>query len=105
MAQDAISDPRFKQLGRLPSDLTWEDLSKAAKAQNMVAFYGAGTATQAANLADKFAKDLLKRDYIVVTRRRSQNTPKDAFSQLELNKIVDAEIKQADRDWETYLLG
>lgn len=95
MAQDAISDPRFKQLGRLPSDLTWEDLSKAAKAQNMVTFYGAGTATQTANLADKFAKDLLKRDYIVVTRRRTGNTPKGAFSQLELNKIVDAEIKEA----------
>jgi len=95
MAQDAISDPRFKALGRLPSDLTWEDLSKAAKAQNMVSFYGAGSATQTGNLADKFAKELLKRDYVVVTRRRSSNTPKEAFSQLELNKIIDNEIKDA----------
>ena len=95
MAQDAVSDPRFKALGRLPSDLTWEDLSKAAKAQNMVSFYGAGAATQRGSLADKFAKELLKRDHVVVTRRRSSNTPKDAFSQLELNKLIDEQIKLA----------
>ena len=96
MAQDAISDPRFKNLGRLPSDLTWEDLSKAAKAQNMVAFYGAGPATQAANLSNKLGKSLLARDYIVVTRRKDSNTPKGAFSQLELNKQIDEAIKQAE---------
>ena len=97
MAQDAISDPRFKALGRLPSDLTWEDLSKAAKAQNMVAFYGAGQATQSANLANKLAKELIDRDFIVVTRRRDRATPKEAFVQLDLNKIVDNAISDAVR--------
>ena len=95
MAQDAMADPRFKALGRLPSDLTWEDLSKGAKYGNMVAFYGAGPATQAATFAGWFAKDLIKRDYVVVVRRRIAATPKEAFSQLELNKIIDNEIKDA----------
>ena len=95
MAQDAIADPRIKALGRLPSDLSWEDLSKAAKAQNMVAFYGAGPATQTANLADNFAKDLLKRNFLVVTQRKTGNTPKGAFSLLEINKRLDESIKTA----------
>ena len=97
MAQDAISDPRFKALGRLPSDLTWEQLSKGAKAQNMVAFYGAGSSTQSASLADNLAKELLKKDYVVVTRKKTGNTPKEAFSQLDLNKIFKQEIDLANK--------
>ena len=95
MAMETVADPRFQDLGELVKDITWEDLSKAAKAQNMVAFYGAGAATQAANVADRFAQFFLDRDYIVVTRRKTSNTPKEAFSLLELNKIFDAEIKKA----------
>jgi len=97
VAQDTISDPRFKALGRLPSDLTWEDLGKGAKYAQMTAFYGAGPATQSATFAGWFAKTLVKKDYVVVTRRRIAATPKEAFSQLEMNKAINEKIKEASR--------
>jgi SPP1 gp7 family putative phage head morphogenesis protein len=97
MAMDTVSDPRFQRINELVDDITWEDLSKAAKAQNMVAFYGAGQATQANNIADKFAKTLLDRDKLVVVRNRTSNTPKDAYSLGEINRKIDDSIKDAEK--------
>jgi len=97
MAMDTVSDPRFQRINELVDDITWEDLSKAAKAQNMVAFYGAGQATQANNIADKFAKTLLGRDKLVVVRNRTGNTPKEAYALSELNRKIDDSIKDAEK--------
>ena len=97
MAMDTIDDPRFQRISELVDDITWEDLSKAAKAQNMVAFYGAGAATQANNIADKFAKVLLGRDRLVVVKNKTSNTPKGAYALNDINKKIDASIKEADK--------
>jgi hypothetical protein len=97
MAMDTVADPRFQRINDLVDDITWEDLSKAAKAQNMVSFYGAGRATQANNIADKFAKTLLEKDKLVVVRNRTSNTPKDALALNEINKTIDFNIKDAER--------
>ena len=98
MAMDTVADPRFQRINDLVGgDITWEDLSKAAKAQNMVSFYGAGQATQANNIADKFAKTLLERDKLVVVRNRTSNTPKDAFALNEINRKLDDAIKDAEK--------
>lgn len=41
VAQDTVNDPEFLKIPALRNaGLTWEDLAKGAKAQNMVAFYG-----------------------------------------------------------------
>jgi SPP1 gp7 family putative phage head morphogenesis protein len=97
MAMDTVSDPRFQKISDLVNDITWEDLSKAAKAQNMVSFYGAGAATQANNIADKFAKVLLGKDRLVVVKNKTSNTPKGAFALNDINKKIDASIKEAER--------
>ena len=97
MAMDTVADPRFQRINDLVDDITWEDLSKAAKAQNMVSFYGAGRATQANNIADKFAKTLLEKDKLVVVRNRTSNTPKEALSLNEINKSIDNHIKDAEK--------
>ena len=97
IAMDAVSDPRFQRINDLVDDITWEDLSKAAKAQNMVAFYGAGQATQATNLTDKFASVLLGKDKLVVVKRRTSDTPKEALVLNDINKSIDNHIKDAER--------
>ena len=97
MAMDTVADPRFQRINDLVDDITWEDLSKAAKAQNMVSFYGAGQSTQANNIADKFAKVLLGRDKLVVVRNKTSNTPKGAYALNDINKKLDNAIKEAEK--------
>jgi hypothetical protein len=69
VAMDTVSDPEFQNIPALKgAGIAWTDLQKAAKAQNMVSFYGAGKATQAANIEAKFASVLGKKGYTVVTK-------------------------------------
>ena len=88
VAMDTVNDPEFLKIPALrDANLTWEDLAKAAKSQNMVSFYGAGDATKTANVANKFSKVLDELGYVTVT--------KDNLS--EKLRIVDGKIKVADR--------
>jgi SPP1 gp7 family putative phage head morphogenesis protein len=88
IAQDTINDPDFLKIPALrDAGLTWEELAKGAKSQNMVSFYGAGDATKTANVAGKMAKILDSKGYASVT--------KDTLG--EQLRIIDGKIKVADR--------
>jgi len=88
IAQDTINDPDFLKIPALrDAGLTWEELAKGAKSQNMVSFYGAGDATKTANVAGKMAKILDNKGYASVT--------KDTLG--EQLRIIDGKIKVADR--------
>ncbi|QGH74736.1 minor head protein-like protein [Bacteriophage DSS3_PM1] len=88
VAMDTIDDPEFRKIPALrDAGLTWEDLAKGAKAANMVTFYGAGAATQAANVTNKMVKVLQGKGFITVTKDELTN-------QL---RIIDGKIKVADR--------
>src|SRR5210317_611630 len=88
VAMDTVNDPEFlKNPALRDAGLTWEDLAKAAKAQNMVSFYGAGAATKTANVANKFAKVLEEKGFITITKE-------ELNSQL---RIIDGKIKVANR--------
>jgi len=92
VAMDTASDPEFHSIKALSgANITWEDLAKAAKAQNMVSFYGAGKATQAANIEAKFASVLEKKGYTVVTR----DELRPILKQID-KSIKDAEYLGAD---------
>jgi len=67
IAAKTFSDPRFKAINA-ELGLSEKDLRKAAKAQNMVTFYGAGERTGILNVEGKLAKILGKdTDTLVVT--------------------------------------
>lgn len=88
VAMDTISDPEFQKITALrEANIQWTDLQKAAKAQNMVSFYGAGKATQAANIEAKFASVLEKKGYTVVTREELRG----------VTNIIDKSIKDAEK--------
>jgi len=88
VAMDTVNDPEFIKIPALrDASLTWEDLAKAAKAQNMVSFYGAGAATKTANIANKFSKVLDDMGFVTVT--------KDNLG--EYLRIIDGKIKVSDR--------
>lgn len=88
VAMDTINDPDFAKIRSLrEANLTWEDLAKGAKAQNMVTFYGAGEATKTANIAGKLSQILDKKGYAAIS--------KDNLN--EILRTVDGKIKQADR--------
>lgn len=57
IASATFEDPRFKKLNERLG-ITERDLKKAAKAQNMVTLYGAGTRTGIMNVEKKLAKPL-----------------------------------------------
>jgi len=59
IAASTFDDPRFKTLN-LKLGLSEKDLRKAAKAQNMVTFYGAGERTGIMNVEGKLGKVLSK---------------------------------------------
>ena len=88
VAMDTVNDSEFLKIPALrDANLTWEDLAKAAKSQNMVSFYGAGTATKTANVANKLSKVLDEKDFVTVTKANlSENI-----------RIVDGKIKVAER--------
>mgnify|MGYP000347565771 FL=1 len=88
VAMDTVNDPEFLKIPSLrDANLTWEDLAKAAKAQNMVSFYGAGAATKTANVSAKLSKVLNEKGFITIT--------KDQLG--EQLRIVDGQIKVADK--------
>lgn len=88
VAMDTISDPEFLKIPALrDANLTWEDLAKAAKAQNMVSFYGAGEATKAANVTNKLSKILSNKGFVTVTKSDVK----------DISQIVDSQIKNAER--------
>lgn len=60
IAAATYNDPKFRKLNQ-KLNLTEKDLRKAAKAQNMVTFYGAGERTGIMNVEGKLAK-ILDRD-------------------------------------------
>jgi SPP1 gp7 family putative phage head morphogenesis protein len=88
VAMDTVNDPEFLKIPALrDAGLTWEDLAKAAKSQNMVSFYGAGAATKTANVANKFSKVLDDMGFVTITK-----------DNLSANlRIIDGKIKVADR--------
>jgi len=70
IAKRTVEDPDFLAIPELAElDLDWTDLMKAAKNQNMVAFYGAGDATKAANVANQFAKVLASKGKIAISTK------------------------------------
>ena len=70
IAKLTVDDPEFLSIPELSElDLDWTDLMKAAKLQNMVTFYGAGDATKANNVADKFADALAKKGKITISAK------------------------------------
>jgi len=88
VAMDTINDPDFTKIKSLrDAGLTWEDLAKGAKAQNMVTFYGAGDATKAANVAGKMSKILDGKGYFSISKET-------LATQL---RLVDQKIKVSDR--------
>jgi len=88
VAIDTVNDPDFLKIPALrDANLTWEDLAKAAKAQNMVSFYGAGEATKTANIADKLSKVLNSKGYTTVTKSNLS----------EQLRIIDGKIKLSER--------
>jgi len=89
VAMDTVNDPEFLKIAGLrDAGLTWEDLAKAAKDQNMVSFYGAGSATKTAKVAGKLSKVLDDKGFITVTKANLS----------EQLRIIDGKIKIANRE-------
>ena len=87
VAMDTAADPRLREIPAFRHvEITWEDLQKAAKSANMVAFYGAGDATQAANIEAKFASVLGKKGLTVITKDEMRS----------MKRSVDKAIKDAE---------
>ena len=96
IAMDTINDPDFLKIKSLrDAGLTWEDLAKGAKAQNMVTFYGAGDATKAANVSAKMAKILDGKGYFSISKET-------ITTQL---RVIDQKVKQAERVGATSVVG
>jgi SPP1 gp7 family putative phage head morphogenesis protein len=88
VAQDTINDPEFLEIAALRNaNLTWEDMAKAAKNQNMVTFYGAGEATKTAKVSEKLSGILQNRGFLTITKG-------DLTEQL---RLVDNQVKVATR--------
>ena len=88
VAERTLSDPRFRRINPIGNDISFGDLAKGAKGQSMVAFYGAGQATQAAAIEGKLAKVLGKQGYTIVSSPDLR----------QFNKQLDIAIKRADMD-------
>jgi len=88
VAMDTLNDPEYLKIPALrDANLTWEDLAKGAKKQNMVAFYGAGDASKAARVGEGISDILEKKGFIVISK-----------DNLTTNlRLVDNRIKQAER--------
>ena len=88
VAERTMSDPRFRKINPIGNDISFGDLAKGAKGQSMVAFYGAGQATQAGAIEGKLAKALAKKGYTVVS----------ASELRTFNKQLDLQVAKADAD-------
>jgi len=88
IAQDTINDPDFNKIPSLRNaGLTWEDVAKGAKFQNMVAFYGAADATRTATVAKWMRKVLDNKGFTSITKA-------DLNDQL---RVINNKIKVAER--------
>ena len=89
IAKRTVDDAEFLAIPELAEmDLDWTDLMKAAKNQNMVAFYGAGDATKSANVANQFAKVLAKKGKIAISTKEVDKFKKaiDAKISFEMDR-------------------
>ena len=73
IAYSTYNDPRFRKLNE-KLGLSEKDLRKAAKAQNMVTFYGAGERTGALNVEGKLSKVLGKQENVLVVKAADRDT-------------------------------
>lgn len=73
IAAATFNDPRFKVINQ-KLGLTEKDLRKAAKAQNMVTFYGAGERTGILNVEGKLSKVLGKDTDTLVVKAADRDT-------------------------------
>jgi SPP1 gp7 family putative phage head morphogenesis protein len=73
IAAATYNDPRFRKLNQ-KLNLTEKDLRKAAKAQNMVTFYGAGERTGIMNVEGKLSNILGKDTNTLVVRASERDT-------------------------------
>jgi len=67
IAAATYNDPKFREINK-KLGLSEKDLRKAAKAQNMVTFYGAGERTGALNVEGKLSKILEKETNVLVVK-------------------------------------
>jgi SPP1 gp7 family putative phage head morphogenesis protein len=88
VAERTMSDPAFRRINPIGNDISFGDLAKGAKGQSMVAFYGAGQATQAGAIEMKLAKALAKQNYTVIS----------SSDLRDFNKSLDLSIKKAEAD-------
>jgi SPP1 gp7 family putative phage head morphogenesis protein len=92
IAASTFNDPRFRELN-IKLGLTEKDLRKAAKAQNMVTFYGAGERTGILNVEGKLAKSLDKQDGVLVVRASDRDTVLSEISaRMARYETLDPEI-------------
>lgn len=89
IAAATFNDPRFRELN-LKLGLNEKDLRKAAKAQNMVTFYGAGERTGIMNVEAKLSKAIGKDGTVLVVKAAER----DAV----LNEISARMARFRDRD-------
>jgi hypothetical protein len=94
IASSTYSDPRFKELNK-KLGLSEKDLRKAAKAQNMVTFYGAGERTGILNVEGKLAKILGKDSGRLIIKAVERDTV--------LNEISARMARYEKFDRDTYL--
>lgn len=73
IAAATYNDPRFRVLNQ-KLGLTEKDLRRAAKAQNMVTFYGAGEKTGILNVEGKLGKALGKDETVLVVKAADRDT-------------------------------
>ena len=98
IALATFNDPRFRILNQR-LNLSLRDLQSAAKAQNMVTFYGAGVKTGILNVERKLAKPLgLQGDTLVVTAGDRDTVLTEITAQAARYQRYDPDTAQAYLD-------
>ena len=98
IAGATFNDPRFVELNK-KLGLSEKDLRKAAKAQNMVTFYGAGERTGIMNVENKLAKALGKNDDMLVVKAADRDTVLAEISaRIAKYEKLDPEMAEALRN-------
>jgi hypothetical protein len=92
IAAATYNDPRFREMNKRLG-LSEKDLRKAAKAQNMVTFYGAGERTGIMNVEGKLAKVLSKDSgTLVVTASEKAKVLDEISAQIAKMKRLDPDL-------------
>jgi SPP1 gp7 family putative phage head morphogenesis protein len=102
IAAATFNDPRFRELN-LKLGLTEKDLRKAAKAQNMVTFYGAGDKTGILNVENKLAKVLGRDTNVLVVKAAERDAVLNEISArmakyTDLDPVMHDELKALRKD-------